>query len=141
MKILGTDHISLAVRSLEGRLELWENLLGVKSSAIEDLPERGVRAARIETPGGPALELVAPLGEESPIAGFLETRGEGIHHLCLEVEDIDRAAAELKSAGFQIIGEHPVPGARGTRVFFVHPRSCGGVLLEFMARAGSRPQA
>lgn len=140
MKILGTDHIALAVESLEGRLELWETLLGVKSSAVEELPERGVRAARIETPGGPAVELVAPFGQNSPLTGFLKTRGEGLHHICFEVEDIDRAAEELKTAGFQLIGERPLAGARSTRVLFIHPRSCGGVLLELMEKSGFPPQ-
>ncbi|MBM3298321.1 MAG: methylmalonyl-CoA epimerase [Candidatus Aminicenantes bacterium] len=140
MKIRGTDHVAVAVRSLEDRLGIWEVLMGVKPSPVEELPERGVRAARFEPPGGTAVELVAPLGRNSPLSGFLESRGEGIHHLCFEVEDIDGAVGELKARGFELVQERPVAGARGTRIVFLHPKSCGGVLVELMEPGRARDQ-
>lgn len=134
MKILKPDHIAVAVRSLEAGLPLWEALLGVGSGPVEELPDRGVRAARLEPAGGTAVEVIAPLGGDSPLRRFLESRGEGLHHLCLEVEDIDAAVSELKARGFRLLPEAPVAGAGGTRVVFIHPKSCGGVLLELVER-------
>src|SRR4030042_5208578 len=118
MKTLRTDHIAVAVRELESRLALWEALLGVKASPVEARPERGVRAARLEPAGGTAVELISPLGEGSPISGFLEARGEGIHHVCFEGMDIGLAVKALKAGGFRLIAEQPVPGARGVRIVF-----------------------
>jgi methylmalonyl-CoA/ethylmalonyl-CoA epimerase len=130
MNVVRIDHLAVAVRSLEDGLRLWESLLSVKAHPAEDLPERGVRAARLEPDEGTAVELIAPLDDDSPVRRFLESRGEGIHHLCLEVEDIDGAVSELTALGFLVLQEEPVAGAGGSRVAFIHPKSCGGVLLE-----------
>jgi methylmalonyl-CoA/ethylmalonyl-CoA epimerase len=76
------------------------------------------------------VELVSPLGEDSPLSGFLRDRGEGIHHLCLEVQDLEEAVAELRAKGAEFLQERPQPGAEGSLIAFIHPRSCGGVLVE-----------
>ncbi len=130
MKVIKTDHIGLAVKDLESRRELWQRLFGLKASLPEDLTERGVRVVRLEADGGTALELVSPLRPDSPLSGFLRDRGEGIHHLCLEVQDLEEAMAELRAKGAEFLHERPQPGAEGSLIAFIHPRSCGGVLVE-----------
>jgi methylmalonyl-CoA epimerase len=130
MKVIRTDHIGLAVKDLESRLALWQRLFGLEASPPEVLTERGVRVVRLEPEGGAAVELVSPLGEDSPLSGFLRDRGEGIHHLCLEVQDLEEAVAELRAKGAEFLQERPQPGAEGSLIAFIHPRSCGGVLVE-----------
>ncbi len=134
MRIVGIDHLAVAVEELGARLPLWETLLGVKALPTERIPQQGVVAARLEPPGTTAIELIAPLGADSPISGFLKKRGEGIHHLCLEVEDLASALLELKALGFRPIEETPSEGASGKKIVFLHPKSSGGVLVELSER-------
>lgn len=130
MKIKGIHHLGIAVKNLEESLAGWARLFGARSSAVEEAPERGVRLAHLHFPEGPAIELLAPLGKNSPLAKFLAERGEGIHHFTLEVENIEAVMAELKRAGLQFVSEIPQTGAGGSRIAFIHPRSLNGVLLE-----------
>jgi methylmalonyl-CoA/ethylmalonyl-CoA epimerase len=130
MKIKGVHHLGIAVRNLDESLAGWARLFGSRSSAIEEAPERGVRLAQIQFPEGPAVELLEPLGENSPLAKFLDSRGEGLHHFTLEVEEIEAVMEELRQAGLQFVSEIPQAGAGGTRIAFIHPRSLNGVLLE-----------
>jgi methylmalonyl-CoA/ethylmalonyl-CoA epimerase len=130
MKIKGIHHIGIAVRNLGESLAGWTRLPGSRSSAVEEAPERGVRLAHIQFPEGPLIELLEPLGIDSPLARFLAERGEGIHHFTLEVEEIEAVIAELRRAGLQFVSEIPQSGAGGSRVAFIHPRSLNGVLLE-----------
>jgi methylmalonyl-CoA/ethylmalonyl-CoA epimerase len=130
MKIIGTDHIAVAVKDLESVLSLWQGLFGLKASSIETLAERGVRVVRLEPEKGAAVELVSPLSEDAAVSNFLRDRGDGIHHLCLEVGDLQAAMDELKSKGVQFLQERPGVGAEGSLIAFIHPRSCGGVLVE-----------
>jgi methylmalonyl-CoA/ethylmalonyl-CoA epimerase len=130
MKIIGVDHIAVAVKDLESSLTFWQRLFGLGASPIEVLAERGVRVARLGTDGGAALELVSPLGDDSPLSRFLRERGEGIHHLCLEVRDLGAAMDELRAQGADFLQEQPQRGAEGSLIAFLHPRSCGGVLVE-----------
>ena len=130
MKIVGMDHIALAVKDLESSLAFWQRLFGLRASPIEVLAERGVRVVRLEPDRGAALELVSPLREDSPVSNFLRERGEGIHHLCLEVRDLEAAMDELRAKGADFLQERPQPGAEGSLIAFLHPRSCGGVLVE-----------
>jgi methylmalonyl-CoA epimerase len=130
MKVKGVNHIGIAVRDLESALSRWTALFGAESSSIEELPERGVRLAHLRFAQGPTIELVAPLGAASPVARFLEKRGEGIQHFTLEVTDLEGAMAELRRAGLELVFNTPQPGAGGIPVAFIHPRSLNGVLVE-----------
>lgn len=125
---VAVDHIGVAVRSLEEGARLYRTL-GLEVHGTEEVPEQGVRVAFLSA-GGTRLELLEPLGEDSPIARHLERRGPGLHHVALRVPDIRASMASLREAGFQLLSEEPQRGAHGCLVCFVHPRSAGGVLLE-----------
>lgn len=130
MKIRGIHHIGIAVKNLEESIIRWQNLFGGKAGHFEEIPERGVKLAHLAFGEGPALELVSPLGKDSPVAHFLEKRGEGIHHLTLEVEDLESLMVWLKNAGLEFTDEKPRRGAGGSLIAFVHPQTLNGVLLE-----------
>ena len=127
------DHLGIAVRDPRARLELWANTLGLDLERVEAVESEGVRTWLLGA-GNTHVELLEPLGEDSPIAKALDKRGEGIHHLCLEVDDIDRVLARLAQVGIEPVGEAPRPGAGGCRVAFLHPKQTGGVLLELSER-------
>ena len=133
------DHVGVAVRSVEERLALWRDLLGLPLRAIEEVPGEGVRVALLPA-GGARVELLEPARADSTVARHLEKRGEGIHHLCLEVDDLDATVARLAAAGVALAGEAGRPGAEGARIAFLHPRSTGGVLIEIRTR-DRRPHA
>ncbi len=122
------DHIGIAVRSLnEGRA--FYQALGLVVSGTDDVPEQGVKVAFLPV-GDTRLELLEPTSPHSPIAKHLEKRGPGVHHLCFEVGDIEIAMRDLEAAGYRLLSAEPQPGAHGSRVCFVHPKSTGGVLVE-----------
>lgn len=122
-------HIGIAVQDLERALETYR-ALGLEVTGQEEVPEQGVRLAFLPV-GQARLELLQPLRGDSPVARFLESRGEGLHHICLEVEDIEEALARAGRAGLRLVDERPRAGAHGARVAFLHPRTLHGVLLEF----------
>jgi len=133
------DHVGVAVRRLDDRLPLWRDLLGLPLTGIEAVPGEGVRVAFLPA-GGARVELVEPAGDDSPMARQIERRGEGIHHLCFEVADLDAALGRLQAAGIAAAGAPGRAGAEGARVAFLHPRGTGGVLVELRARGGrARP--
>lgn len=121
-------HVGIAVRSIAEARAMWE-ALGLRVEAVEDVPQEGVRVAFIAC-GESHVELLEPLGEDSPIARFLERRGPGLHHLCLASDDVRVDDAALRAAGLQLLRPEPTRGAGGCWVQFVHPKSAGGVLLE-----------
>lgn len=121
------DHIGIAVRSLEAA-KIYEDL-GLAIDHVEIVETQRVKTAFLSV-GDSNLELLEPTSPDSPIAKFIEKRGEGIHHLCFRVEDIEAELAKLKSKGYRLINEAPVPGAHGCRVAFLHPAAGNGVLLE-----------
>ena len=121
------DHIGIAVRSLDA-VKIYE-ALGLQVEHTEVVATQGVRTAFLSV-GDSNLELLEPTGPESPIAKFIEKRGEGIHHICLRVDDIESQLVRLKAEGDRLINEHPVPGAHGCRVAFLHPSAGNGVLIE-----------
>lgn len=121
------DHIGIAVRSL-GAAKVYETL-GLSIGHVETVASQGVKTAFLEA-GGSHLELLEPTSPESPVAQFIEKRGEGIHHVCLRVQNIEAHLARLKAEGFRLINEAPVPGAHGCRVAFLHPAAGNGVLIE-----------
>ena len=130
----GLDHVGIAVRDIEEALGFYAQGLGLELERVETVPEQGVRVAFLPL-GDTEIELLEPLGEEGPLARFLEKRGEGIHHLCIAVADIEATLADLAAQGFRLIDETPRTGAGGARVAFVHPRSAHGVLIELVERA------
>jgi len=130
IKIEKIDHIGVAVKNLEERLALWETVFGARAEKIEELPERGVKLAHLRFPHSPTVELVCPLNDQAAVAKFIAERGEGIHHFCFEVDNIETAFEELKKKGVQFVQDKPYLGAGKSRIVFIHPRSLGGVLIE-----------
>ncbi len=124
------DHIGIAVRSLASALKVYE-AIGLRPEGTEDVPTEGVRTAFLRV-GESHLELLEPLTPNGVIARFLEKRGEGLHHIALAVDDILVAMEQARKRGLAVIDEKPRTGARGRQVAFVHPKSTGGVLLEFV---------
>jgi LAO/AO transport system kinase len=122
------SHLGLAVPSVDGGGAIWE-LLGLVETHREEVASQKVITS-FRPVGESSLELLEPTSPESPIAKFLEKKGPGIHHLCLEVPDVAAMLEKLKAAGVRLINETPVPGAHGCLVAFIHPASTGGVLLE-----------
>ena len=127
--ILDVHHVGIVVRSLEAAYGFYRDALGLPV-VKEDLGStQGARAALLAV-GGSYLELMEARDEASPFAGFIAERGEGLHHVCLAVEDIEAAMERLQAAGARLLSEEPRVGTHGTRYVFVHPRSAHGVLLE-----------
>ena len=123
-------HIGIAVRNLEESVALFENLLGVKPH-IEAVPSQNVNEAIFEVGEGMEIDLLEPTAPDSPVARFLESRGEGIHHVALEVDDIDDQLKLMDKKGFRLIDEEGREGAAG-RIGFLHPKSVNGVLVELL---------
>lgn len=123
------DHIGIAVRNLEEVIPYYTETLGCPLLKIEEVASQKVRVAFIDA-GNIKLELLEPMDESSPIAKFMEKRGEGIHHIAFGVEDIDSRMAELREKGVQLLSEEAKPGAGGAMVAFLHPKSSNGVLYE-----------
>jgi methylmalonyl-CoA epimerase len=130
------DHVAIVVRDLEASLRFYRDTLGVAPSRVVEFPREGVKIAFLPLggPQGSEIELLEPTDPAGGVARFLEKRGEGLHHLCLEVEDIEAALAELTAAGAAVLDASPRPTAEGRGVF-LHPKGTGGVLLELVQRA------
>jgi methylmalonyl-CoA epimerase len=124
-------HVAVAVRSIDEVEKVYETALGLKVGHREVVEDQGVRTSMLlPEKGGTAVELLEPLSGESPISKFLEKRGEGIHHICFLVDDIEAALERLKKEGVRLIDESPRPGAYHSRVAFIHPKATNGVLIE-----------
>jgi methylmalonyl-CoA/ethylmalonyl-CoA epimerase len=132
MKPIKIDHLGIAVPSLAEAVPLWV-ALGFAVEAVHDVPTERVKTAFLAI-GESHLELLEPTDPDSVIAKFLEKRS-GIHHVCVLVDDIEKALAELKAEGVRLVDERPRAGAGGCRVAFVHPKAVGGVLLELKEMA------
>ena len=129
MKILGIEHIGIAVDSIDKDGPFWELLLKNCDSYSEDVAEQKVNTRIFDTTKG-KIELLEATHIDSPIAKFISKRGKGIHHICLHVEDVQEAISELKNANIELIDKTPRVGAEGYLVAFIHPISTGGVLVE-----------
>jgi methylmalonyl-CoA/ethylmalonyl-CoA epimerase len=127
------DHIGIAVRALDAT-KIYEDL-GLSVEHVEVVATQRVKTAFLPV-GDSRLELLEPTGPDSPIAKFIEKRGEGIHHLCFLVADIDAELEKLKAKGYRLVNETPVPGAHGCRVAFLHPSAGSGVLIELSQPGG-----
>ncbi|HVA22868.1 MAG TPA: methylmalonyl-CoA epimerase [Chloroflexota bacterium] len=125
------DHIGVAVKSLDERLALYRDVLGVAGIHVEHVPTENARVGFVPL-GDSEIELLESTSPDGVLSRFIEKRGEGIHHLALEVEDCQAALDRLRAAGVRTVDETPRPGARGARVAFIHPSATGGVLLELV---------
>ncbi len=125
----GLDHVAILVSDLDAAIALYRDVYGLALSEVEEVPTERVKVA-IFGHGAGRIELVSPLGPDSPMAKTIEKRGEGLHHVCLEVPDIASAMAALKARGAPLLDEKPRPGAGGAQVAFVHPKGSRGVLVE-----------
>ena len=128
------DHIAIAVQNLDEALAFYKTALGLPEIGIEVVAEQGVRVAKLDI-GNTHIELLEPLSPETPVGKFLANKGPGLHHICVNVDDINSELAKLKYQGMRLIDETPKIGAGGAKIAFVHPKSTGGVLLEL-----SQPQ-
>lgn len=122
------NHVAIVVRDIEESLKFWEFALGLELHHVEDVPSQASKVAFIPI-GESEIELVQPTTEDSGIAAYLEKRGEGMHHLCIEVDDIEAKIKELKDAGVRLINE-TAQVLPGRKMAFIHPKSASGVLVE-----------
>lgn len=129
------DHIAVAVADLEKALRFYTEHLGLELLEIETVEEQGVKVAKLNV-GNTHIELLEPLSENSPVGRFIAKKGEGLHHICLGVEDIESGIENLKGCGVRLIDETPKIGAGGAKIAFVHPKSTGGVLMELSQPSG-----
>lgn len=127
-KITKVNHVAIVVKDIEESLKFWEESLGLTLDHIEVVPSQNSRVAFFLV-GESEVELVQPTSTETGLAAYLEKRGEGMHHLCMEVDDIDEKLAELKGKGVRLINETPevLPGRK---MAFIHPKAGNGVLIE-----------
>ncbi len=123
------SHIGIAVRNLEEGIAFYEKL-GLTLEAIEEVPSQMVKVAFFPC-GDTRIEVLAPTSEESPIAKFIEKKGEGIQHIAFAVDQLPEALSEATDKGIQLIDKTPRPGAHGADIAFLHPKSSHGVLIEF----------
>lgn len=132
MKLGPLNHVGIATPSIPDSIVFWRDSMGAtKIHEAFDMPAQGVKVCFVDTPNT-QIELIEPLGEDSPIHGFLAANPKGgQHHLCFEVPDIHAAKAEFETQGKRVLGE-PRIGAHGTLIFFVHPKDMGGILTEIM---------
>lgn len=125
------DHVGIAVRDLESAVELYGRAFGLEPVHRETVADQGVEEALFRVGAG-FVQLVSPLGPDTPVGRFLERRGEGIHHVGYRVPDVGAALARLRAEGVPLVDESPRPGSRGTTVAFVHPKGLHGVLVELV---------
>lgn len=123
------EHIGIAVKDLEASNLLYAKLLNRPHYKIEAVPSEGVKTSFFKM-GDSKIELLQAISPDSPIAKFIDKRGEGVHHIAFVVDNIESEIERLKAAGFQLIHEVPKPGADGKKIAFLHPKSSGGVLIE-----------
>jgi methylmalonyl-CoA/ethylmalonyl-CoA epimerase len=131
------DHVGVAVEEIEPALELYRDTLELVLAHREVVEEQGVEAVLLDV-GENHVELLAPLGADTPVGKFLARQGPGLHHVAYQVDDIDDTLEKLRQAGLRLIDEQPRAGIRGSRVAFLHPRATAGVLTEIVepARGG-----
>jgi methylmalonyl-CoA epimerase len=130
------DHIAIIVRDLEQALLFYRDMLGIVPREMKDVPSEQVRIAFLPMggPNGSEIELLQPMTSASSLAKFLEKRGEGMHHVCLQVDNIDRALHDLQAQGASVLDEQPRIAAEG-RAIFLHPKGTHGVLLELLEKS------
>jgi methylmalonyl-CoA/ethylmalonyl-CoA epimerase len=130
-RVLRINHIGLATASMEAALNVFKDGLGLEEAGGEHVESDAVRVSFLPV-GESRLELLEPVGEEGPVQKFLSNRGPGVHHICLEVDDLPGMLQRLKARGVELIDQEPRRGAHGTLVAFIHPKSANGVLVELV---------
>ena len=128
------DHVGVAVDDLDGALRLYEGTFGMPVAHRETVEEQGVEAVLLDV-GSTHVELLSPLGPDTPVGKFLDRKGPGLHHVAYRVDDIDAALASLRDEGVELIDSEPRTGIRNSRVAFVHPKATGSVLTEIVQPA------
>ncbi|MCZ6478941.1 MAG: methylmalonyl-CoA epimerase [candidate division NC10 bacterium] len=129
-------HIAVAVRSVDQASRFFETVLGLHCERTEVVETEKAKVAFLPV-GDTEIELVEGVGKGNPLEKFLEKRGEGIHHICLEVANLDESMKQLREAGVPLLDDAPRPGADGTRVAFIHPKGAHGILIELVEVPGS----
>ena len=129
MKIIGIEHIGIAVKDLDVSAPFWKDVLKISHKGKETVAQEGVITDIYDTGRG-KVELLKSMSSNSVIEKFLKNSGEGIHHVCFEVKNINKAILELKDLNINVLSEHPTTGVEGNKVVFIHPKSTGGVLVE-----------
>ncbi len=127
------NHLGIVTKGIDEALKFWQDALGLENVHTETVEDQKVRVAMLPI-GDTRIELLEATSDDSPIAKFLEKRGGGIHHIAVEVEDIEKALMKLKNEGARLIDETPRVGAEGCLIAFVHPSSSNGVLLELIQK-------
>jgi methylmalonyl-CoA epimerase len=128
---LKIDHLAIVVKDIEEALKVYRDALGLPLERVEEVPIEQVKVAFLPLPDGSGeIELVQPTSDDTGVAKFLAKRGEGFHHLCLTVDDIETAMSNLAAKGLQILEEKPRIGSRGQKYVFIHPKTAHGVLIE-----------
>jgi methylmalonyl-CoA/ethylmalonyl-CoA epimerase len=125
------DHVGIAVRDLDAAIAFYEQTFGMKFTYRHTAEDQGVEEAMGQV-GESWIQLLRPLGPDTPVGKFIESRGEGVHHIGYGVQDVKSALEELKVKDLRLIDEHPRPGSRGASIAFIHPKSVGGVLVELV---------
>lgn len=128
-KVIKIDHIAILADDMDKSLNFWRDALGMELTHVEDVPAEKSMVAFLPV-AGTEIELVKPTTDDSGLARYLEKRGPGMHHVCLEVDDIAGMLEQLKSRGIQLINESPMAGLGGRKYAFIHPKSTNGVLVE-----------
>jgi methylmalonyl-CoA/ethylmalonyl-CoA epimerase len=128
------DHVGVAVEDLDAAIAIYQDSLGMPLAHRETVEDQGVEAALLDVGEG-HIELLRPLGEDTPVGKFVAKKGGGMHHVAYAVADIDATLAQIKEAGLELIDTEPRIGIRDSRVAFLHPRSTGGVLTEIVEPA------
>ena len=129
MKILGIEHLGIAVKNLVNDAPFWKHILNIDQISTEVIDDQGITTDIYDTGKG-KIELLEPTNSDSVIAKFIEKHGPGIHHVCFEVKNIKNAIKELKESDIHVLTDNYSIGAEGLKVVFIHPRSTGGVLVE-----------
>lgn len=134
MQLINLDHVGIAVENLDASLAGYRAQYAVEPMYREVVEAQGVEEAMIAV-GGSFVQLLQPLGPDTPVGRFLARNGEGLHHLAFAVDDIDAALEHLKAEGARLVDEQARPGGRGAKIAFVHPSSLGGTLIELVESA------
>lgn len=129
MGVKKIDHIGIAVRDIQSVLSFYQQALGLENLGFEVVEDQGVRVAFLPV-GESRFELLEPLNDDSPVAKFIARRGEGIHHICLDVDSVAESLEEMKQRGLQLIDNEPRLGAHHKQIAFVHPKASNGVMIE-----------
>jgi methylmalonyl-CoA/ethylmalonyl-CoA epimerase len=130
------DHIAIVVQDLDAALGVYRDLLGLPLERVEEVPAENVKVAFLSlSEGDGEIELVQPTADDTGIARFLAKRGEGMHHICFEVDDIEAAMTTIAASGLQVLEDKPRVGSQGRKYVFIHPKTAHGVLIELYERA------